>query len=124
MDLLFVLVVIAVLFAIGYGILRLLRLSQRGSVRQIEASVAYTVGDKDETGDMVTFVFTSYAGYVLWMNQTTVTYRVPRLSALPLLRRLLRLNLTHGLCGPGLVFVPFLTIAEYWSRKREIERAP
>lgn len=69
---------------------------------------------------LVEFRFTSYTGLVFYVRQQSCAYRLPQELALPTLRRLLKHNLTRGLLGPGCVFIPFLTLAEYWQQKRRI----
>ena len=73
------------------------------------------------TGD-VQFVFHTYHGFLLWVDQTEHRVSCPPDDARTLLRRLHRFNLTWGMLSYGLVFVPFLSFFNYLAQKRAITK--
>jgi len=108
---------------LGWVILKVLRLSKR-TAGEAGNDIARALLAKAGEGAQaeVVFKFTTYTGYGLWLVQSTQTYTLPQDVAQEVLRKLLRHNCTWGLLGPGLVFVPFLSVAEFWQRRREIAR--
>ena len=109
-------------FLVGWAILKILRFSKSAAggagadiVATAMASVNQGIGQRE-----VVFKFTSYTGFGLWLVQSTRTYTLPYDVAPEALKKLLRHNCTWGLLGPGLIFVPFLSVAEFWQRRREI----
>ena len=108
-------------FVLGWVILKVLRLS-KGAAGAVGEDIARASLAKagDSARAQVVFRFTTYTGYGLWLVQSTHTYTLPQDVAQEVLRKLLRHNCTWGLLGPGLIFVPFLSVGEYWQRRREI----
>jgi hypothetical protein len=124
LGVLFILIFAGFLFLLGWAILKVLRLSKSAAggagtdiVTATMASVSQGVKQR-----AVVFKFTTYTGFGLWLVRSTQTYTLPYDVAQQVLRKLLRHNCTWGLLGPGLVFVPFLSLAEFWQRRREIAR--
>jgi hypothetical protein len=112
------------LFILGWGILKVLRLSKSAAAGNEERIMALAAAEMRESMGQreVVFKFTTYTGFGIWLVQSTRVYALPHDVAARVLKRLLRHNMTIGLIGPGLVFVPFLSLMEYWQRQREIAR--
>jgi len=121
-QLLAVLVIIGVFGVVGWGILQLLRASRRSEtdrINRLTPSATVSNGNDIKT---VEFCFTTYTGFGLWMIQRQQAYRLPSEQALTFLKQLHYHNLTRGLLGPGLVFIPFLSTIDYLGQKRSIQR--
>lgn len=71
-------------------------------------------------GPMVTIVFHTYSGLVVYMTQVRHELRLPSRAARLLLWELVKFNLSHGMLGPGCLYVPLLTWMEYRSQLRRI----
>lgn len=74
-----------------------------------------------EPGD-VTFTYHTYRGILLWVIQAEHRVIAPAEDARRLLKRLLAYNLTWGMMSRGLLFVPWLAIANYLVQSRSIRR--
>jgi len=75
-----------------------------------------------QPGD-VNLVFHTYAGFLVTVMQTRHDVVLPAEQARVLLRRLAKHNLTYGLFAAGAVFIPLLTLAEYWTQSVKIAKA-
>jgi hypothetical protein len=106
-------------FFLGWGILKLLRASDR-TVQHTQQKVLKKISPAQPGDTMISFTYTTYFGFVLWMTQVTCEYQLPASQAMPTLNALLRHNLTRGLLGPGAVFVPILATLDYWKQRRII----
>lgn len=71
---------------------------------------------------LVFIEFHTYDGFLVWFTQTAHQGYYPPDEARLLLGRLARYNLTWGLFAAGGVFVPILTLINYWSQRRSIKR--
>jgi len=111
-------------FLVGWVILKLLRFSKKVAGGVGTDATVTSMGPKREGSDQhhVVFTFTTYTGFGVWLVQSTQRYELPYDVANDVLKKLLRHNCTWGLLGPGLVFVPFLSVAEYSRRRKEIDR--
>ncbi len=72
-----------------------------------------------QPGD-VELKYHTYRGFFLWFIQEEHHVYAPRHTALALLRRLLKFNLTYGLMSSWPIFVPFLAIGNYYAQKKRI----
>lgn len=70
----------------------------------------------------VQFVFHTYHGFLAFFVQNEHRVSCSPDDARELLSRLHRFNLTWGLWGAGMIFVPFLTFGNYYTQKRSIEK--
>ena len=111
-------------FLLGWVILKLLRFSKRvaGGVADDVAINSIDPANQHIGQHEVVFTFTTYTGFGVWVVQSTRRYALPYDAAKEVLRKLLRHNCTWGLLGPFLIFVPFLSLAEYSKRLKEIDR--
>lgn len=75
-----------------------------------------------QPGD-VNLVFHTYTGFLAWFTQTRHNLLLPPDQAKILLKRMLKHNLTWGLFVYGGIFVPILTLIEYYQQKKKIARA-
>lgn len=78
------------------------------------------IHDSPQPGD-VGFVYHTYRGFLIWFTQDEHRVFAPPEEARVLLARLLRFNFTWGMLSGGLVFIPFLAIANYYTQKRSIK---
>ena len=69
----------------------------------------------------VCVVYHTYRGFLVWFVQEEHFICAPPDDARLLLKRLLRFNLTWGLFSYGLLFVPLLSLGNYYAQKRSIE---
>lgn len=74
-----------------------------------------------QPGD-VFFVYHTYRGFRIWAIQTEHRVNAPADQALMLLKRLLRFNLTWGMMSAGMLFIPFVSLGNYYAQRRAIER--
>ena len=79
------------------------------------------VHDLPVPGD-VQFVYHTYHGFLVFFVQTEHRVSCPPEGASTLLGRFLRFNLTWGMFGYGLVFVPFLAFFNYLAQQRSITK--
>ena len=77
--------------------------------------------ESHQPGD-VSFSYHTYRGFLLWFVQEEHQVFAPPDDARRLLARLLRFNLTWGMLGYGMLFVPFLAIGNYFAQKRSLDR--
>lgn len=78
-----------------------------------------TIHDVPAPGD-VSFVYHTYRGLLIWVTQDEHVCYAPPQDAEILLKRLLTFNLTWGMLSYGLLFVPFLAIANYRTQLKSI----
>ena len=74
-----------------------------------------------QLGD-VTFTYHTYRGILVWSIQEEHTIWAEPVEARKLLGRLLRFNLTMGMLGAGMVFIPLLAIGNYLAQRRSIAK--
>ena len=74
-----------------------------------------------EPGD-VQFVFHTYHGLLVIVEQTEHSVSAPPEEALKLLWRLHRFNLTWGLFAYGALLIPILSYFNYLAQKRSIAK--
>jgi len=72
-----------------------------------------------EIGD-VCVRYHSYRGFLLWVTQQEHVFVLPARDAERLLGRLLRYNLTWGMLSYGMLFIPLLSIGNYFAQRRSI----
>jgi hypothetical protein len=77
------------------------------------------IHEEPTPGD-VSFVYHTYRGLLIWVTQDEHIIHAPPEDAEKLLNRLLRFNLTWGMLSCGLLFVPFLAIANYKTQLESI----
>ncbi|MEW4451677.1 hypothetical protein AB1L30_03230 [Bremerella sp. JC817] len=77
--------------------------------------------ESPQPGD-VTFTYHTYRGILVWSIQEEHTIWAEPVEARKLLGRLLRFNLTMGMLGTGMVFIPLLAIGNYLAQRRSIAK--
>ena len=77
------------------------------------------IHDAPRPGDVV-FLYHTYRGLLLWFTQDEHRVAAPPADAERLLGRLLRFNLTWGMLSYGMLFVPFVSLGNFYSQRRSI----
>ena len=91
----------------------------RRALRRIYSD--FDLSDSQRDGD-VAIVFHTYHGLVAWFTQTEHREYVSATTAIRLLNRFLRFNLTWGLFTWGALFVPPISLLNYFAQRRSIAR--
>jgi hypothetical protein len=105
------------LVVIGVPIFVLMGGPKKFAMRPLERCFSgLELHDTPQPGD-VSCVYHSYRGLFVYFVQTEHQIYAPPSQAKELLKRLLRFNLTWGMLSYGLLFIPFIAIANYYSQK-------
>lgn len=111
---------IAVLIGLGAFALILFRSYEWFALRSLARKYAgLQVHATPEAGD-VTLAYHTYHGFIAWFTQTPHHVSMPPRDARILLRRLLWFNLTWGLFTYGALFIPPLSLWNYFVQRRSI----
>jgi hypothetical protein len=114
-----VLVVVVSLGALVLFIFRSYEAHARRALQQVYTE--FQLSTAPRSGD-VAVVFHTYHGLVAWFTQTEHRVFVSGVDAKRLLNRFARFNLTWGLFTWGAIFVPVLTLFNYFAQRRSVSR--
>lgn len=70
---------------------------------------------------LVCFRLHTYDGFLAWFTQTRHEGFAPPDDASKLLGRVLRYNLSHGILAAGGLFVPLVSVPEFFSQRRSVK---
>ena len=115
-----VVMTVAILLVFGFGALLLFRGFENSASRALERKYRdLVIHPVPQPGDVL-LEFHTYHGLIAWFTQTGHRVYLGPDDARTLLGRLLRFNLTWGLVTPGSLFIPPLSIMNYWAQRRSI----
>jgi hypothetical protein len=108
------------LVLLGAGILLLKRWFDRRALAALWRNYeGLAIRHLPKSGD-VQVVFHTYHGFLAYFVQSEHRFAAAPDEALELLRRLHRHNCRWGLLAPGCVYIPSLSLYNYWQQCRQI----
>jgi hypothetical protein len=116
-----VIAVTAVVFLVlGVGALYFFRGYEHFARKSLDRRYAgLSFHSEPQPGDVIV-TYHTYHGFLAWFTQVSHSAVLPPDDARKLLGRLLRFNLTWGLVTPGALFIPPLSVINYFVQRSSI----
>jgi hypothetical protein len=113
-----IVVFLACLVYVLFYVVLFFREYQSSSGRALQKILQECSAQKTATNSTIPVTFHVYVGFLNTVKTVEVKTLVPKDQAIALLKRLRNFNFRWGLFGLGGLFVPFLTMFEYFKQKQ------